>query len=271
MFSASPAKEHMQVSFVQFGPVFGDKEGNFSRVEALLKGVEADLLVLPELFATGYAFTSAPEARELSEETEGETLDFLRKMSALTGAAMVAGFAERDGNRIFNSSLITVPGGYTGTYRKIHLFNKEKLWFSPGDSPPPVFDVKGVPSGVMICFDWIFPELCRSLALEGALLIAHPSNLVLPWAQKAMITRCIENRVFAVTANRTGREQRGDDDFSFTGMSQVTGCRGEVLASAPPGEPSVMICGIDPAGAADKSVYPYNHLFNDRRTGMYKL
>ena len=85
----------------------------------------------------------------------------------------------------------------------------------------------------MICFDWFFPETARSLALLGADIIAHPANLVLPYCQKAMITRCLENRVFAVTANRIGQEKRGEDDFQFTGASQIISYDGKVLSSAP--------------------------------------
>ena len=125
--------------------------------------------------------------------------------------------------------------------------------------------------GMMICFDWIFPETCRSLGLKGAQIIAHPANLVLPWAQQAMITRCIENRVFAVTANRTGREQRGDDDFTFTGQSRITGCKGEVLASAAENETCVRVVEIDPALSMDKMVNPFNDLFKDRRGQFYSI
>jgi len=101
-----------------------------------------------------------------------------------------------------------------GTYRKIHLFYKEKLYFAPGENPPKVFNVNGVNIGVMICFDWIFPETARTLSLQGAELIAHPANLVLPYCQNAMITRSIENRVFTATANRVGSELREDEQLT---------------------------------------------------------
>jgi len=129
--------------------------------------------------------------------------------------------------------------------------------------------VGDVKIGMMICFDWIFPETCRILALKGADIIAHPANLVLPWAQQAMVTRCIENHVFAVTANRIGTEQRGDDNFIFTGQSRITGCRGEILASVGDNETCVKTVEIDPSVARDKSVNPYNDLLKDRRSQFY--
>lgn len=261
----------MKTGFIQHSPVFGDKQSNFALVEALAKGITADLLVLPELFATGYCFVSADEVREFSEGPGEETSDFVIRLAAVTGGAVVAGFIERDYGNYYNSAMLADKRGVIATYRKIHLFNKEKLWFSPGNRQAAVHKIAGVGIGMMICFDWIFPETCRSLALQGAQVIAHPSNLVLPWAQTAMVTRCIENRVFAVTANRIGREQRGTDDFSFTGQSQVTGCFGEILSSAGNDEACSRIIDIDPLKALDKSVNLYNDIFNDRRNELYTL
>ena len=123
----------------------------------------------------------------------------------------------------------------------------------------------------MICFDWIFPELCRTLALKGAQVIVHPSNLVLPWAQRTLFARCIENRVFAITANRIGREQRGNDDFTFTGGSQIMSCTGEILSSAPTDQPFVGLAGFDPSKADQKMINPFNDLLGDRRPEMYNL
>ena len=261
----------LRVGFVQTEPRFGEKQENFRAAAALLSGCSADLLVLPELFATGYTFASETEVLDLSEEKGEETTVFLQDLAVKCKAVVVAGFIERENGKCYNSAMMAAASGNIAIYRKIHLFNKEKLWFSPGNRPPEVFSVGGVKLGIMICFDWIFPETCRTLALKGAQVVAHPANLVLPWAQKAMITRCLENRVFAVTANRIGREQRGGDDFAFTGQSQVTGCRGEVLASASADKTEVKITEIDPEQADDKSVTPYNDLFGDRINGLYNL
>jgi predicted amidohydrolase len=80
--------------------------------------------------------------------------------------------------------------------------------------------------GMMICFDWIFPESARTLALKGAQIIAHPSNLVLSYCQQAMFTRAVENRVFTITANRTGTEINGDKELYFTGKSVIVDTKG---------------------------------------------
>mgnify|MGYP001480852078 CR=1 FL=1 len=112
---------------------------------------------------------------------------------------IVAGLAECDGNALYNSAVVLGSGGVIGKYRKVHLFNTEKKFFQPGNLPLPVFDIGGAKVGIMICFDWRFPETARTLALKGAQIVAHPSNLVLPHCPQSMIVRCLENRIFAVT------------------------------------------------------------------------
>src|SRR3989338_5307897 len=198
----------MKIGYVQNSPVFGEKEKNFNQIRKLLGHTKADLIVLPELFAVGYAFTSKKEVKDLAETTNEETADFLKELSFKTGAVIVAGFIEKEDGKIYNATMMVYKNKVTGTYRKIHLFNKEKFWFTPGNKKLQVRNIKGMKIGMMICFDWLFPEVSRTLALNGAQIIAHPSNLVMLHCQKAMVTRCLENRIFALTANRIGREKR---------------------------------------------------------------
>ncbi|MFX0076437.1 MAG: nitrilase-related carbon-nitrogen hydrolase [Candidatus Hermodarchaeota archaeon] len=261
----------MKVGYVQISPIFGEKHKNFEQVEKLTSNLEADLIVLPELFATGYAFISKKEAYSLSEKRDGETGEFLISLAQKTNAIIVAGFAEKDGNQIFNSSLIVSDKEVLGTYRKIHLYYKEKLWFSPGNKPLEIYDINNIKIGIMICFDWFFPETIRSLALLGADIIAHPANLVLPYCQRAMITRCLVNRVFAVTSNRIGKEVRGEDNFQFTGGSQITSFNGDVLSSAPKDKNHIDFVEIDVNKARDKNLNKYNNVIEDRRTELYSL
>jgi predicted amidohydrolase len=108
----------------------------------------------------------------------------------------------------YNSSVFISPDREISVYRKAHLFYKEKLVFSNGNTHFPVYNTSIGKIGVMICFDWIFPEVCRSLALKGAEIICQPANLVLPHCPLAMRVRSIENRIFTVTANRIGSEEK---------------------------------------------------------------
>jgi len=117
----------MIIGYIQNSPQFGEKEENFSQIAALIQGLQADLLVLPELFATGYAFTSKEEAYHLAETCDGATSRFLKQLSAKTGAVITGGFIEQEEDRIYNSSMMVFGDSVIGTYRKLHLFNKEKL------------------------------------------------------------------------------------------------------------------------------------------------
>ena len=154
-------------------------------------------------------------------------------------------------------------------YRKVHLFNREKKFFKPGNQGFQVFDFRGATLGMMICFDWLFPEAARSLALQGAQMILHPANLVLPYCQQAMFARAIENRVFIVTVNRVGTEAAGTHSNTFTGQSQIVSPEGEYLVRMNEDSPQVEVMHIDPGQALDKHITPFNHVLEDRRTAIY--
>ena len=225
---------NIKVGFVQTHPEFGAVEANRSHVKKLWGERVTDLLVLPELFNTGYQFQSLAEARNLSEPIpDGPTTEFLIDWARETGITIVAGLAERDGKALYNSAVIVGPKGFIGKFRKAHIFDTENNFFEPGDLPFTVFDAGFAKIGIMICFDWRFPETARTLALQGADIIAHPSNLVLPHCPQAMITRCLENRVYAVTTDRVGSEKRvAGEPLKFIGQSQVVDPDGTVLVRA---------------------------------------
>ncbi|HEY3451176.1 MAG TPA: nitrilase-related carbon-nitrogen hydrolase [Myxococcales bacterium] len=262
----------MRAGFLQFSPVWGEKDENLANIELSLSGLTSDLVVLPELCTTGYQLTRE-EALFLGEPFPGgPTCDALVRIARKLDSFLVAGVAERDGARVFNSAVLVGPEGHVATYRKAHLFAHETLAFDRADSPFAVHEVRGARVGMMICFDWAFPEVARSLALAGADLIAHPSNLVLPFCQRAMPVRCLENGVFAVTANRVGTEDRlaGRPSLSFTGGSLIAGPRGEILAQAGVSDAAFTFLELDPARARDKRITPLNDLLADRRCDLYR-
>ncbi len=261
----------MKIGFLQYKPEFGQVKKNLDRVEALIEASDVDLLVLPELFNTGYVFTSKDEALQLAETIPGgQTLERLASLSKRKNMHIVAGLAEKEGQRVYNSAALITPGGIGGTYRKIHLFSEEKLWFDPGDKPFEVWDIGSCRVGIMICFDWFFPESMRILALKGADIICHPANLILPFCQDAMMTRCLENHVFAVTANRAGVEDRGGGKaLRFTGKSQITDPKGVILGSTQEETEVIGTAVVDPHTAKDKRINPFNDLIADRRPELY--
>jgi predicted amidohydrolase len=260
----------VKVGYMQFSPLLGRKEENVERVISSLRGAKADLLVLPELFSTGYLFLNEEELKRSAETIpDGPTVSKFLKWARKENTNLVFGIAEKAQDKLFNSSVLLTPKGDCFVYRKLHLFDREKHLFSPGDKELEVFDIGETKIGMMICFDWIFPEVARILALKDADIICHPSNLILPYCQDAMVTRCIENRVFAITSNRTGMEQRGEEKLTFTGNSQIVDPRGRILAKADAEEEKVCIIEIDPFWAKDKKITANNHIFEDRRTDFY--
>ena len=262
----------MRAGYFQFSPVFGDIKANVSRAVDAIASVSADLVVLPELFNTGYQFVSKEEAGSLAEDVpSGYTTKRLSELSIKKQMYIVAGIAEKSGDLLYNSAVITGPQGYMGTYRKTHLFFEEKLWFAPGDTGFKVWPTSVGKIGIMICFDWYFPESCRTLALRGAQVIAHPSNLVLPHCPDAMVTRCLENRVHAVTANRTGLEARGGKGpLTYIGSSQITSFEGKIIQRASRDSDEIFITEIDPENAESKDLNQFNNLFDDRRKDLYE-
>lgn len=261
----------MKAGFYQFHPLFGEKESNIQRVAEVTRHSDAELLVLPEFFATGYQFVSAHEVAELSEPVpDGFTTKAIAELTHEQEMYIVAGLPEREGTKCYNAAILSGPEGFIGSYRKTHLFFEETLYFTPGDTGFRVWDTPVGRIGIMICFDWFFPESMRSLALSGAEVVAHPSNLVLPFCPDAMPVRCLENRVFAITANRIGTERRKEGQaLTFIGKSEIVGPTGEILIRASDDAEAFMTTDIDPVKANDKRLNPYNDILKDIRQDYY--
>ena len=273
---------NLKVGFIQSSPEFGAVGANVdSAVKKLadLARKGALLVVLPELFNTGYQFRSGKEAASLSEAVpSGPTTRRLIEVARLHRLYIVFGIAERAGRRVgqrssqklYNSAVLVGPEGYMARYRKAHLFLNESKWFSPGNTPFEVHDIGVARIGMLVCFDWIFPEAARTLALKGADILCHPSNLVLPHCPEAMKTRALENGVFAITANRVGIEARlSGERLRFIGLSQVVSPEGKVLVRAPGARVYSKVVSIDVLRARKKKITPRNDLLGDRRTDLY--
>lgn len=258
----------MKIGFVQFNPIFGEKNSNCDKVKNLLHGVSADVIVLPELFNTGYTFLNKTEVTMLAETKNGKTADFMLSLAQEKKCCFAYGFAEKYRDSFYNSMSFVSPVGLLHTYRKVQLFKEEKHWFQFGKQGFKVFEYEGIKFGMLICFDWIYPETMRTLALKGAQIILHAANLVMPFCPDAMVTRAIENRVFIVTADRIGEEKRNGKTYKFIGKSQIVSPKGEILIRVDD-EECVKVIDIDPILALDKKVNEYNDLFADRKDDLY--
>jgi predicted amidohydrolase len=258
----------MKLGLIQFAPVLGEVDKTIEKLELQFNNIkQADLIVLPELANSGYNFSSPEQAFELSESlNNSKFLDFIIEKSKKLNSLVVTGFNERDGSRIYSSAVMVDPTGVIGNYRKIHLFWNEKDYFSKGDLGLPVFETPVGKVGLLVCFDWIFPEVWRILALKGADIICHPSNLVLHYAQKVVPSHAIINRIFAITVNRVGKEK----DLQFTGKSIVADPGGNVLFMASENNEEVFVMEIDITRAKNKKVTPRNDVFKDRLPDDYQ-
>ncbi len=260
----------MRVGIFQFKPKPRAVEENLKRIIDRLSSISADLIVLPELCLTGYLFSSREELRSYAQPVpDGPICNTLLDFCSQRNLNLVLGIPELAGKKVFNSAILVTPNGTVHTYRKVHLFGDEKEIFTPGDLPFPVFSFGAVRIGMLVCFDYFFPESARTLALRGAQIVCHPANLILNYAQSMTITRAQENRVFWLLANRIGGEELKDKKMRFTGESQIVAPDGKILARAHPDREQLLIAEINPAQALNKNVTPRNDIFADRRPQLY--
>lgn len=263
----------IRTAALQFTPAFMDVANNTAFIAEAVRSIEADYYIIPELSTTGYFFRDRDEAMEHAQPADGAFCQTIGALAEERQAVVIAGFDERDGDTLYNSAIIALPGGERRIYRKIHLFAEEKTIFTPGDTGFFVMEHHGVAFGTMICYDWRFPESVRTLALKGAQVVFHPSNLVAPpsmWGP-VMQTRSLENKIFTVTANRTGTETRGEDALVFHGCSQITAQNGSILAQADEQFSGWVTADMEPEKALNKSFSKWNDIFTDRRPETYEL
>lgn len=261
----------MKLALIQLEPQLLAREQNLASALRLMAPVAADMYVLPELFPSGYTFAAQEEVERVAEPAaDGPSLTALAGFARQHRAYVAYGFAERAGGRYYNSANLVGPDGLIATYRKMHLFGRETLFFSRGEAAAPVIELPMGRVGLMICFDWYFPEVARSLALGGAQLLLHPSNLVLPNCPQAMLTRSLENRVFSATCDRVGTERNGAVSHTFIGMSQVISPMGEIVVRLSREQEETAVVELDLNAANSKAVGQYNDLFGDRQPALYQ-
>ena len=242
---------------------------------------QAKLVVLPELCDSGYVFGDDASRAQAEAGTLASPADdsvTLRQWQALAAEhrlVIVGGFCERGADgRLFNSAAVVDASGTRAVYRKAHLWDKEKLVFTPGDAPPPVVEVAIGRIGVMICYDLEFPEWVRLPSLAGADLLAVPVNW--PAAARPAGERPAEvvkaqaaaatNGIFVAVADRC-QDERG---VSWISGSLIAGPDGFPLAGPVlEDRPAVLTAECDLTRARDKSLDGDNDLLADRRPALY--
>lgn len=252
----------------------GDAAGNLRRAaEAIARAAAAgaDLVVLPELVTSGYAFRDAAEARGLALAADAPELEAW----GAAGPLVVGGFCElADDGRLHNSAAVVGPGGVLAVYRKAHLWDRELEIFAAGDAPPAVLDTPHGRIGVVVCYDLAFPEWVGAAALARAELLCVPTNWPReprPAGERPMevmraLVAASTNRMFVAACDRCG-EERG---VEWVGGSVVADERGWPVAGPPERpEPALLIADVDLARARDKALSPRNDALADRRPELY--
>ncbi|TFV54290.1 hydratase [Geodermatophilus sp. DF01-2] len=262
-----------------------DVAENIARTTAALRSAAAggaDLVVLPELVATGYVLDrNALLDRAESTAEPGPLLSAWAKQARTLGITVVGGFAERDGDRLFNSVVVIGPDGeIAGTYRKLHLFGRERDVFAPGDLGLPMFEIGGVRLGVVVCYDLRFPEAVRIHALRDVDLVAVPtcwvagfdvSVPVSPTASIGQVDGALVqgnlNSVFLACADQVGAAE----PFTFLGRSVVVDPYGRpALGPLDAVAPDVRVVEIDTDTVrAARHRGPGISPLEDRRTDVY--
>jgi predicted amidohydrolase len=267
------------VAVCQLGLTVGDPDGNrAAAAAAVAEAAErgAGLVVLPELCDSGYVFSGEQEARGLAAPVDGNaTLGQWTALAARHRAVIAGGFCElaADGT-LRNSAALVDESGVRAIYRKAHLWDAEKLVFTPGSRPPPVVSLPFGRAALMICYDLEFPEWVRLAALAGADLIAAPVNWpampVPPGERPSEVVRvqagAAVNGVFIAVADRC-RDERG---VGWVGGSVIAGPDGYPLAGpAVAGVPGVLTAECALPRARDKKISPNNDVLADRRPSLY--
>jgi predicted amidohydrolase len=234
----------------------------------------ANIVVLPELAATGYRFQSMREVESVAESTDGPTLTQWHALAARHGIVVVGGFVEAgEDGRCHNSAALVDASGVRAVYRKVHLWDEESRWFAPGTDMPPVVRTPFGRLGVLVCYDLEFPEWVRVAALNGTEVLCAPVNWPLfPRPEGERPTEVVKvqadagvNRMYVVACDRVGPE-RGTD---WLGGSVIVDPDGFPLTELRLGLEAVVTARFDPHEAADKAITPRNDVFADRRPQLY--
>ena len=233
------------------------------------KQQQVQLLVLPEMFLTGYNIgAAAVQALALSLDTDD--LAPLKNLARDYQIALVVGFPERSQTAVFNSAaFIDEQGQVQACYRKTHLYGcVDQEQFSAGTRLEPVFTWQGWQCALAICYDIEFPEVARSYALQGAELLLVPTANMLPFelvCYHTLPTRAAENTLYLAYANYVGSE----GEFAYCGLSCICDPYGQVLARGSSASEALLIADL----ARDTLQVARQKLsyLQDRRPDLYQL
>ncbi|KJR45003.1 Aliphatic amidase amiE [Desulfosporosinus sp. I2] len=262
---------------VQSNPRIGDKAYNLARILETMEIAAANgskLIAFTEAELTGYCFNDLHEAKIYSEEVPGRSTGKIINQAREHDLYVVVGLLENFQGKLFNSTVLIGPEGIIGKYRKTHrIYLGADRFSEKGDIPYTVYSTPIGNIGLIICYDLLFPEACRALALQGADIIINSTNLPLGtenFIETLLPARALENRVFMIASSRVGME-RG---MSFIGASSIVDPYGRFLARAGSDQEEIIYADLKVGKARSKQTiikpgeYEFD-IFKDRRTEFY--
>jgi N-carbamoylputrescine amidase len=263
----------MRVAGIQIsaGP---DIERNIQRAVEMAEvaaGKDAKIICYPELFLTPWFPKKEDKSLfSLAQDATSEIIKRFCDVSKTTKTVLIIPFFETSSGKYFNSAAVFDSGKLIGTYRKIHLpdlqLYRERFYFSPGDAGLPVFETSQGKIGVQICWDNLFPEGARVLALRGAEIVFAPTAASLNthslW-ERAISANAFANNIFIFRVNRVGREE----GITFYGRSFCVDPWGEMASELAGGKEAVVLADID-RNERDTAAETWGFL-KHRRPGEY--
>ncbi len=255
----------LTIALAQLKVMTFDKKLNLNRAVTILETCEGkgvDYVLFPELFLTGFFIQDKIE--ELAEPYDGHSIQMIQEKVKETGVGVIIGFPEIFQNRYYNSAVfIEKDGSIKGVYRKVHLFDKEKEFFTPGEECP-VFTINAGKAAVMMTFDVEFPEMSRVYAINGAELILVLNAHHVPYEPHQELflrARALENQLFVAATNTVGLQE----SMLFFGESAVVSPDGNFVEKGGNNE-EIIIASIDLTEVQKaRDEQPMKYLDNRRR------
>lgn len=221
----------MIVGALQMNVVKNNKVANLNTIDKELN-CDVDLVVLPELFSTGYFFETVSQLREIAEEIpEGYTTKRLIDIARKVNCQLIGAIVEKEADKLYITAIAVGPSGFIGKHRKRHLTNDEAQNYTPGTESK-AFDINGCKVGAIVCFEGWFPESARELMLQGAQILCHSVLTCQQRTLDIMRVRAIENKAFVVIANSISTENYNNQEITFRGDSRIIDYNGNILVTA---------------------------------------
>lgn len=289
----------IKLAMVQFSPIHKNIIPNYNFTKQQIKKTNADIIIFPEMSLSGYFFTDRETLRIYTKTFEDFAEGELQELATKLNKVIIFGFAEQDDKngiqKIYNSAILISPQKEeTFVYRKSHLFYKENDVFDKSDltsiykfassevkqeyeNKRIQFNSNFIPMylkhldlniGILICYDWRFPELARKYATSGADLLVYPSNLVTPYWLNAFPARAIDNKVFVAVSNRIGIEKSGEEEVKFNGRTCFFNTNGEILTKFSESEFESQIIEFNHLESRNKRINEKNDVFVDLRNDL---